>query len=263
MLHDSMFVKQWKARKEVARVVAIHGMMAHSGYFEYFGRFASRRGITVIAPDLKGYGRSPGERGRIGNIYEHLEALERLADSDTFLLGHSLGAIYAIHYAYFHHARGLVLASPGFFLKQYPETLRGMAEIGLAFFTDPSKMFDTTRFWSKEARSLKEASAVMADRGCTKSFDASYLASMFRLQVSAYLKLPSLAMPGLFLIGKHDRIVYPSSMLLAYLLYKGRKSMMLAPAGHTLSCLFSLHQEKTRLRERLADAIVEWLKREA
>ncbi len=263
-----LFRRRWKSRgRERARILAIHGMMAHSGYFEFFGRIAAGKGITVVAPDLRGYGRSGGERGRIGNIYLHLEDIRQLADEefgdrDFFLLGHSYGSIHAIHYEWFFRdprVRGLVLASPAFFLKQYPKTVLGFFSIAAKFFSGSRELVDTLSSWTNEQKSIPEAGKVIPDSGCTKSFEPGYMASFFRLQMSAYMKLPSMDKPALFLVGRRDIVISPCSMLLGYLLYGGKKGLVVADTDHTLSYLFSLHQEENRIREMFADEILAWI----
>src|SRR5688572_25291849 len=50
-----------------AIVLAIHGMTLHGGTYDRTARALAGRGVTVIAPDMRGYGRNydPNEKGGV------------------------------------------------------------------------------------------------------------------------------------------------------------------------------------------------------
>lgn len=83
-------------------LVLLHGLASSSRYWEPHLR---RLGRThhVIAPDLLGFGLSPRPRGAVYTPGEHLAALgaaiERRVDGPLTLVGHSMGAILALHLA--------------------------------------------------------------------------------------------------------------------------------------------------------------------
>ncbi|SDG38469.1 alpha/beta hydrolase [Roseospirillum parvum] len=100
-----LFLRHWQAQgEEKAVVLALHGFNDHSGAFAGgpevigVGPFLADRGITVYAPDLRGFGTSPN-----AGLWPGVEALTRdLADlswliaarhpqSPLVLLGTSMG----------------------------------------------------------------------------------------------------------------------------------------------------------------------------
>ena len=256
-----MFIREWKAKSSIATIVCIHGMMASSEYFSYFGRIASKRGITVIAPDLAGYGKSEGERGAYVPAKKHLDDISKVAPDNAFLLGHSLGAVRAVEYASLHHIGGLVLASPGFMLKAHLRTVMGVP--GILSSVVSGKKFDTLPMWPDSKKHCTEGRMVMSRKDLPKSFDISYLASIFMETAHAFSLLPSIKIPSLFLMADDDNVVEPASILLGFGLCGGKKRLIRTKGKHVLSYLFSLSDFPNATRKKLALSIVSWVKEQA
>src|SRR6185369_4371068 len=103
-------------------VINLHGLGDHSGlYPDLLGHLAAG-GFLVHAPDLRGNGRSPGQRGYVGRweeLREDLHALVALVRAEEpglplFLLGNSLGGLIVLDYALAYPAalRGVIAAAP-------------------------------------------------------------------------------------------------------------------------------------------------------
>ncbi len=83
-------------------LVMLHGLASSSRYwephFDVLGRV-----YRIIAPDLLGFGRSPNPAGAEYTPAQHLAALtgalERRLDGPATVVGHSMGAIVALHLA--------------------------------------------------------------------------------------------------------------------------------------------------------------------
>ncbi len=89
-----------------AAVLIIHGYAEHSGRYDWTARQLVARGHAVFAFDLRGHGRSDGDRVFIRSMNEYLDdvdaALARVREQapglPIFLLGHSMGgAILALY----------------------------------------------------------------------------------------------------------------------------------------------------------------------
>jgi lipase len=112
-----------------APVIAIHGVQAHG---ERWRRLAEERLATrhVLAPDLRGHGRSPSVPP--WGLEQHVADLLALADAaelDTFdVVGHSFGGLLALHLAAAApgRARRVVLLDPAIALD--PATALASAE---------------------------------------------------------------------------------------------------------------------------------------
>jgi alpha-beta hydrolase superfamily lysophospholipase len=107
-----------------ATIALIHGLAEHAGRYQALAASLNQAGIEVVALDLRGHGRSPGERAWIEHIDHYLldvDALIGLAEHAAiplFMMGHSLGGTLAALHALEHPKRkeralaGLILSSP-------------------------------------------------------------------------------------------------------------------------------------------------------
>ena len=82
-------------------LLAIHGVSAHGQRFAPMAN-AAFPSFRVIAPDLRGHGRSPaGEDGRPVRIEDHLDDLLRVLDDEgveaVTVVGHSFGGCLGAH----------------------------------------------------------------------------------------------------------------------------------------------------------------------
>jgi acylglycerol lipase len=121
----NIFVRSWQpSGAPRALVVICHGFNSHSGYYTWTGEQLAANGFAVYALDLRGRGRSDGERFYIEKIsdYVHdLAAVVTLAKTRhtglaTFLLGHSAGGVTCCMYTLDHQGElsGLIAESIAF-----------------------------------------------------------------------------------------------------------------------------------------------------
>jgi alpha-beta hydrolase superfamily lysophospholipase len=105
-----------------ASVVVVHGVTEHGGRYARLADDLNQRGYAVHAMDLRGHGRSDGDRILIRQFDQYLDDLElfvgrvakRQAGKPLFLFGHSMGgAIVALLAATRQpNARGVILSAP-------------------------------------------------------------------------------------------------------------------------------------------------------
>lgn len=103
-----LYAQCWQPEARARAALAIvHGFGEHSGRYGNVVDWFVPRGYAVCAFDMRGMGRSPGQRGHI-NAWEELEADVRAflvwsraqtPDVPLFLLGHSQGALIALDFA--------------------------------------------------------------------------------------------------------------------------------------------------------------------
>jgi acylglycerol lipase len=90
-----------------ASLVLCHGVNSHSGQYLDAAKEFARRGYAVTALDLRGRGKSEGERFYIEHIDEYVSDLSlaieharaRNPAAPLYLLGHSAGGVTAVTYA--------------------------------------------------------------------------------------------------------------------------------------------------------------------
>jgi len=111
-------------------VVVVHGLGEHSGRYGWLANSLTAEGIAFYGFDQRGHGRSGGCRGDVRSFGDYLDDLaaferevrKREPSMPLFLMGHSLGAIVAVLYAFDHQSKlaGLIAASGAFQLASEP-----------------------------------------------------------------------------------------------------------------------------------------------
>lgn len=126
----SLYVQWWKppvAPKAV--ILIIHGSFEHGGRYAHLADYFVRLGFAIYAFDLRGHGKSEGERAYINSFGALIKDLEifinfvaaRESETPFFILAHSSGAcialLFAITYS-FPAIKGIILSSPALKMKE-------------------------------------------------------------------------------------------------------------------------------------------------
>jgi esterase len=122
----ALYYRLWQAgRKPRGLVVLLHGMASNlTRWSEFVEHTTLRHDWDLLRPDLRGHGHSL-MRGRIGAsiwVDDLIELLDAEHREQAVIIGHSLGAHVALHFAHRfpERVRALVLIDPAF-----PKALRG------------------------------------------------------------------------------------------------------------------------------------------
>lgn len=102
-----IFTRHWPAERAKATLVICHGVNSHGGQHIRTAEDFAARGFAVTALDLRGRGKSEGERFYVESVDDYVSDLSQaieLARSHNpevplFLLGHSAGGVTAVSYA--------------------------------------------------------------------------------------------------------------------------------------------------------------------
>ena len=102
-------------------MVLVHGFNAHSGYMTWPGEQFSSNGFATYALDLRGRGKSEGERFYVEKFSDYLadvDGLVKIAREENpglpvYLLGHSAGGVISTSYVFEHQdeVAGLICES--------------------------------------------------------------------------------------------------------------------------------------------------------
>jgi alpha-beta hydrolase superfamily lysophospholipase len=118
----NIFTRSWKPEGTPrAVIVLVHGFNAHSGYMTWAAEQFAAHGLAAYALDLRGRGRSGGERFFIEKFSDYtgdVDGLVEIARSahpglPVYALGHSAGGVVASTYVFEHQdtIAGLVCES--------------------------------------------------------------------------------------------------------------------------------------------------------
>lgn len=120
-----IFTRHWEpAGPAKASLVLCHGVNSHGGQYIRAAEEFAARGFAVTALDLRGRGRSEGERFYVDSIDDYVSDLSQTIDLarslhpdlPLYLLGHSAGGVTSVSYALDHQERidGLICESFAF-----------------------------------------------------------------------------------------------------------------------------------------------------
>jgi alpha-beta hydrolase superfamily lysophospholipase len=115
----TMIVAQhWLAEAARADLLVVPGYAEHAGRYQELAANLAEVGVTTLAVDLRGHGKSSGRRGFVRTFSDYhtdIEtALDCLDDLPRFVLGHSMGGLVALDWlaAGNPSLTGLILTSP-------------------------------------------------------------------------------------------------------------------------------------------------------
>jgi len=118
----NIFFRSWHPSGGARGVVTIvPGFNSHSGYYEWAASQLTADGFAVYAIDLRGRGKSDGERFYVQNFEDYVTDVasfvsivkEKEKKLPVFMLGHSAGGVVACNYALDHQEElaGLICES--------------------------------------------------------------------------------------------------------------------------------------------------------
>jgi alpha-beta hydrolase superfamily lysophospholipase len=119
-----LYFQSWAPQAEPDAVVClVHGLGEHSGRYAHLAGIFNKANLAVLSFDLRGHGRSGGQRGHAPSGSVFLEDIDLLlAEANqcypgkpVFLYGHSLGGILVLYYTLQRRPAlaGVIATSPG------------------------------------------------------------------------------------------------------------------------------------------------------
>ena len=214
----TLHIRRWPAIGAARGVVLIvPGFNSHGGYYGWVGGQLSAAGLTAYAVDLRGRGRSEGERFYVDAFEDYVSDVASLAavvktrekDLPVFLLGHSAGGVVACLYALEHQSElsGLIcesfafrLPAPGIALA----VLKGLSHLTPHAHVLRLKNEDFSRDGAVVA--TMNADPLIAD----ETQPTMTVAAMVRADERLEEALPGITLPLLILHGTADRATRPA-----------------------------------------------------
>ena len=100
-----LFFRHWLPENRVVSCVClVHGLGEHSQRYSHMADFMNSQAIAVLGFDLRGHGRSQGQRGHAPSLDALMADIQLLIEQSTglfpdlpcFLYGHSLGGLLVL-----------------------------------------------------------------------------------------------------------------------------------------------------------------------
>jgi alpha-beta hydrolase superfamily lysophospholipase len=200
-----------------AVLVNLHGLGDHSGLYPSLANHFPPRGIAVYAYDMRGNGRSPGQRAYVRQWEEFrgdLEAFlvkvrEQEGSVPIFVLGNSLGGLVVLEYALRapENLAGVVAAAPPLGKVGVPPYLMALGRIMSRVW--PRFSLQVGMDLSGLARDPAVVETVLADPLFHRRGTARLSTEVTRAIERVQSRAAELSVPLLILHGSDDRMVPP------------------------------------------------------
>lgn len=122
-----LFYRSWPRAQARATFAVVHGMGEHSGRYAGFAEAMGSRGYATYAVDLRGHGKSPGQRGHVDSwsqwtddVASFVARVESLTPGEVIPVGHSFGGVGMLSTVLagkLKNSRRFIVSSPGLRLK--------------------------------------------------------------------------------------------------------------------------------------------------
>jgi alpha-beta hydrolase superfamily lysophospholipase len=212
-----VFVRSWQPEGKPRAIVVInHGLKSHSDYYAWAAEQLTQKQLAVYALDMRGHGKSEGERLFINEMAEYVDDLakviafakQREGALPTFVLAHSAGGVVAAIYMLDHQSEvtGFICES---FAHEVPAPDFALAIIkgigNVAPHAHVLKLKD-----EDFSRDPKVAVRMASDPLLSKQgYDAQTVAELVRADERLKSEFSRITLPVLILHGTADRVTRP------------------------------------------------------
>ncbi|MET0239461.1 MAG: lysophospholipase [Sphingobium sp.] len=220
----AIFGRVWRPARAPRAIVAIcHGLNSHSGHYIWPAEQMVAAGFAVYALDLRGRGRSEGERFHVESIEDYVSDLDGLIDLalsregavPVYLLGHSAGGVTSCVYTLEHQEKlaGLICESFAF---QVPapdfalSVIKGISHVVPHLHVLTLKNEDFSR--DPEVVARLNADPLIAQ----ESQPTQTVAALVRADERLERDFPSITLPVLIIHGTADKATKPSGSQFFY-----------------------------------------------
>ncbi len=213
-----IFFRAWHPTDAArAIVVIVPGFNSHSGYYDWVAAQLGAIGLGVFAMDLRGRGKSDGERFYVDRFEDYVQdvaglvtrARSRDPGLPVFLLGHSAGGVVSCLYALDHQAElaGLICES---FAYQVPAP-----DFALTVFKGLSHIAPHAHILRLKNEDFSRDPAVVARMNADpltahETQPTKTLAEMVHADERLEREFPNITLPVLILHGTADKATKPA-----------------------------------------------------
>jgi alpha-beta hydrolase superfamily lysophospholipase len=247
-----IFVRSWRPHGFARAVVVIcPGFNAHSGQYQWVGERFAAVGLAVYVLDLRGRGRSDGERFYVEKFADYVSDVATVAalakarepGLPVYLLGHSAGGVVSCIYTLEHQSElaGLICESFAF---QIPApdfvvaVLKGISHLAPHAHVVKLRNEDFSRE-PEVVRAMNADPLIAHEVQPTRT-----AAEMARADERLKRKFPLITLPVLILHGTLDKVTRPSGSQLFYDTAGSADKTLKLYDGHYHDLLHDIDKEK-------------------
>lgn len=220
----NLLVRSWKPTSPPRAVVAIvPGLNSHGGYYVWAGEQLAAAGFAVYVVDLRGRGKSEGERFYIDSISDYISDVHdmvKLAKSrepglPVFLLGHSAGGVISCLYTLEHQEELTGLVCEDFAFKvPAPDVVLAVFK-GISHLAPHAHIFKLkNEDFSRDPAAVKAMNADPLIENETQPNET--LAELVRADERLEKEFPLITLPVFILHGTDDKVTKPSGSQFFY-----------------------------------------------
>lgn len=263
--HDGLqlYAQGWlPTGQSAAALIVVHGFTEHSGRYAELAGGLGRRGYAVYALDLRGHGRSCGERVFVRAFDEYLADLQIFCERvrarhpgvPLFLFGHSMGGSIVALFAATRQPelQGIALSAPAVRVgKRVFPILRRLASLAGRWFPRLRLVRLGVRYASRDPATIAQFEGdPLAFHG---RFPLRTAAELLNAAQRAQEAADRLRLPLLVMQGSGDRVVDPQGAQQLFRLASSTDKTLRLYEGlyHDL-----LHEPE---RDRVTSDLLEWL----
>ena len=214
----SIHTRSWQAQGNARAVmILVHGFNAHGGYMQWPGEQFAAKGLAAYALDLRGRGKSEGERFYVEEFSDYLGDVDKLVNIarsehpglPVYVLGHSAGGVIASSYVFEHQDEIAGLVCESFAFDVGLPHLVQLALQGLSHLTPHLHVFSLNNAdFSRDPQAVK---AMNNDPLIAKESQPAETASEM-LKAADRLKenMPQFKAPVLIIHGTDDKATRPA-----------------------------------------------------
>jgi alpha-beta hydrolase superfamily lysophospholipase len=211
--------RAWPEQGAEVTFAVVHGLGDHSGRYERFARGMAKHGMATFAVDLRGHGKSPGQRGHVDSwsqstddVSAFVKHIAAIAEGEVVPVGHSFGGaalLSTVIAGTLPSTRRFVVSSPALKLrlevppwkaKVAPVTSKWLPRLAMGNEVDPSvlsRLPDVVEAYRTDP--------LVHNKISSRMWTEWLLAARQILDRAAEIKIPFL-----ILAGTDDRLVDPN-----------------------------------------------------
>ena len=247
----NIFTRSWQPKGQPrAVVVIVPGFNSHGGQYLWVAEQFAARNLAVYALDLRGRGRSDGERFYVEKVEDYVDdvaSFVNIAKAENpnlpiYVLGHSAGGVVSSVYALGHQneINGLICES---FAYELP-----VPDLVLSFLKGLSHVTPHTHVFSLNNRDFSRDSSVVESMNNDplikgESQPAQTAAAMIRADERLKKGFPTITLPLLILHGTEDKVTKPSGSQHFYEQAGSRDKTLKLYEGHFHDLLNDIDKE--------------------